>query len=150
MIVIVAVFAQIPAFGVNVYVVVAVLFIAGDQVPAIPFNEVVGRLERVAPAQIGATELNVGVKTGFTTIVIVVVNAQIPAKGVNVYVVVAALFIAGDQVPEIPLFEIVGKALKLAPAQIGATAVNVGVMFGFTVIVRVAGVAHCPAVGVKV
>jgi len=28
--------------------------------------------------------------------------------------------------------------------------VNVGVMFGLTVIVSVAVVAHCPAVGVKV
>jgi hypothetical protein len=67
-----------------------------------------------------------------------------------VYVVVAALFIAGDQVPEIPLFEIVGKVLKAAPAQIEATAVNVGVMFGLTVIVRFVVVAHCPADGVKV
>jgi hypothetical protein len=64
--------------------------------------------------------------------------------------VVAVLFNAGDQVPVIPLLEVVGNADKVAPEQIGATAVNVGVTFGFTVIVNVAVVAHCPAVGVKV
>ena len=129
---------------------VAALFIAGDHVPAIPFKEVVGRLESAAPAQIAGRGVNVGVKIGFTTIVIVVVNTQVPLDGVNVYVVVAVLFIAGDQVPEIPLFEVVGKGLKVAPTQIGAIAVNVGVMFGLTVIVSVVVVAHCPAVGVKV
>ena len=35
--------------------------------------------------------------------------------------------------PVIPLFDVVGKADKLPPAQIGATAVNVGVTFGLTV-----------------
>ncbi len=60
------------------------------------------------------------------------------------------MFKAGDQVPVIPLFEVVGKALKGEPEQIGATAVNVGVVVWFTVIVRFAGDAHCPAVGVKV
>ena len=50
----------------------------------------------------------------------------------------------------ISLFEIVGSAFKLAPAQIGATCVNVGVTFGFTVMVIVAEVAHKPAVGVNV
>jgi hypothetical protein len=49
-----------------------------------------------------------------------------------------------------PLFEVVGNGDSVAPAQIGATAVNVGVMLGFTVIVKVVVVAHCPAVGVKV
>jgi hypothetical protein len=57
---------------------------------------------------------------------------------------------AGDQVPVIPLVEVVGNADKVAPEQIGATALNVGVMFGLTVIVNVVVVAHCPAVGVNV
>ncbi|MFL5743386.1 MAG: hypothetical protein ACJ751_01880 [Niastella sp.] len=57
---------------------------------------------------------------------------------------------AGDQVPVIPLVEVVGNADKVVPEQIGATALKVGVMFGLTVIVNVAVVAHCPAVGVKV
>ena len=49
-----------------------------------------------------------------------------------------------------PLLEVVGKAVNVAPEQIGATVVKVGVMFGFTTIVSVVVVAHCPAVGVNV
>ena len=49
-----------------------------------------------------------------------------------------------------PLFDVVGNADKVAPEQIGATALKVGVTFGLTVIVNVVVVAHCPAVGVKV
>ena len=62
----------------------------------------------------------------------------------------AVLFKAGDQAPVMPLVEVVGRADKVDPEQIGATALNVGVIFGFTVIVKVVVVAHCPAVGVKV
>ena len=57
---------------------------------------------------------------------------------------------AGDHVPVILLFEVVGNADKLPPEHIGDTAVKVGVTFGLTVIVNVVVVAHCPAVGVKV
>ena len=60
------------------------------------------------------------------------------------------LFNAGAHVPVIPLLEVVGSGDNVAPEQIGATALNVGVTFGLTVIVNVAVVAHCPAVGVKV
>ena len=49
---------------------------------------------------------------------------------------------AGDQLPVMPLVEVVGNALSVAPEQIGATAVNVGAMFGLTVIVNVVVVAH--------
>ena len=64
--------------------------------------------------------------------------------------VVAVLFNAGDQVPLTPFNEVVGKGDKLAPEQIGATALNVGVILLLTVIVNVAVVAHCPAPGVNV
>ena len=57
---------------------------------------------------------------------------------------------AGDHVPVMPLFDVVGSGDKAAPEQIGATAVNVGVTFGLTVMVNVVVVAHCPAVGVNV
>ena len=63
---------------------------------------------------------------------------------------VVVLSNAGVQVPVMPLLEVVGNAVSVAPEQIGATAVNVGVMFGLTVMVKVAVVAHCPAVGVNV
>ena len=49
-----------------------------------------------------------------------------------------------------PLLEVVGNGFNVAPVQMGATAVKVGVMFGLTVIVKVVVVAHSPAVGVKV
>src|SRR5438046_645178 len=112
--------------------------------------DVVGRADKVAPEHIGATAVNVGVMFGLTVIVKAAVVAHWPAVGVNVYVVVAVLSSAGDQVPAIPLFDVVGNADKVAPEQIGATAVNVGVMFRLTVMVNVVVVAHCPAVGVKV
>ena len=60
------------------------------------------------------------------------------------------MFNAGVHVPVIPLLEVVGNGFNVPPEQIGATTLNVGVMFGLTVIVKVVVVAHSPAVGVKV
>ena len=60
------------------------------------------------------------------------------------------MFSAGDQVPVIPLLEVVGNADRVAPEQMGATAVKVGVIFGLTVMVKMVVVAHWPAVGVNV
>jgi hypothetical protein len=40
------------------------------------------------------------------------------------------------------LLDVVGKAVSVSPKQIGFMAVNDGVMFGFTVIVKVVVVAH--------
>ena len=54
----------------------------------------------------------------------------------------AVLFKAGDQAPVMPLLDVVGSADKVAPEQIGAIAVNVGVMFGLTMMVKVVVVAH--------
>src|SRR5437762_77932 len=104
--------------------------------------DVVGKADKVAPEQIGATAVKVGVMFGLTVIVNVVVVAHCPAVGVNVYVVVAVLSSAGDQVPVMLLLDVVGRAARVPPEQIGATAVNAGVMFGLTVIVNVAVVAH--------
>jgi hypothetical protein len=146
----VAVVAHCPAVGVNVYVVVVVLSKAGDQVPVYPLREVVGKAVNVPPSHIGATAVKVGRIFGFTVMLRVAVVAHCPAVGVNVYVVVVVLSKVGDQVPVYPLREVVGKAVNVPPSHIGATAVNVGSIFGFTVMVSVAVVAHCPAVGVKV
>ena len=60
------------------------------------------------------------------------------------------MFSAGAQVPVIPLVDDVGNGDSTAPEHIGATALKVGVIFGFTVMVNVVVVAHRPAVGVKV
>jgi Flp pilus assembly pilin Flp len=103
---------------------------------------VVGKAANAVPEHIGATGVKVGVLLGVTTMVNVVLVAHCPVVGVKVYVVVAVVFKAGDQVPEMPLTEVVGKGVKVPPEQIGATAVNVGVILGFTVIVSVVVVAH--------
>jgi hypothetical protein len=146
--VIVAAVAHCPAVGVNVYVVVLVLFIAGDHAPAKFSIEFEGS-ENDWPEQIGPTWVKVGTAGGPTTTVIVAVDAHCPAAGVNVYVVVAVLFIAGDQLPEIALFEEEGR-VNVPPLQIGATWVNVGDVGALTVTDIVVVVAHCPAVGVNV
>jgi hypothetical protein len=41
-----------------------------------------------------------------------------------------------------PLLEVVGSGANVAPEQMGATVVNVGVTLVFTVIVKVVDVAH--------
>jgi hypothetical protein len=56
--------------------------------------------------------------------------------------VVVVLFKAGDQVPVNPLIEVVGKGLKLPPAQIGAIGLKVITLLGFTIMVKVVVVAH--------
>ncbi len=143
--------AHKPAVGVKVYVAVDVLLtVAGNQVPVTPFVEVVGKTGATPPGQMGATGLNVGRIGSSTVIVNVLVVAHDPVVGVNVYVVVSVLFIAGLHVPVIPLLEVVGNALKTSPEQIGATAVNVGTAAVFTVMVNVVVVAQDPAFGVKV
>ena len=63
---------------------------------------------------------------------------------------VVVLSNAGDHAPFIPLVEVVDNGERVSPLQIGVTAANVGVTFGFTVISNVVVVAHCPASGVKV
>ena len=52
------------------------------------------------------------------------------------------MFSAGAQAPVMPLLDVVGSAVRVAPEQIGATAVKVGVTFGLTVMVKVVVVAH--------
>ena len=60
------------------------------------------------------------------------------------------LFRAGDQVPVIPLLDVIGNAANATPEQIAGTCVKLGVIIWFTVIDIVAVVAHCPESGVKV
>ena len=114
---------------------VAVLLSAGLHDPVIPLLDVVGSADSVAPLQIAATGVKVGVMFGFTVIVSVAVVAHCPAAGVKVYTVVAVLFNAGLQVPVILLSDVVGSALNTSPLHIGATALKVGVTLGLTVIV---------------
>ena len=115
--------------------------------------DVVGNADKEEPAHIGATALNVGVIIGFTTIVSVVGIAHPPLAGVNVYVVLPAvevLMVAGNHVPVIPLLDVAGKGASTESLHTGPTAVNKGVTDVFTTTSIEYGVAHCPAVGVKV
>jgi hypothetical protein len=114
------------------------------------FVELAGRPGAVEFRHSGPIAAKVGVTFWLTVIINVVDVAHCPAVGVKVYVVVAVLFNAGDQVPVMPLVDVAGNAERAAPEQIGSTAAKVGVTFWLTVIVNVVDVAHCPAVGVKV
>ena len=80
----VAVVAHRPAVGVKVYVVVVVLFNAGDQVPLIPFSDVVGNEDKVAPEQIAATGLKVGVTMACIVTDVVAVTPGQPPLGAMV------------------------------------------------------------------
>ena len=55
----------------------------------------------------------------------------------------------GDQVPAMPLFEVLGKVGAAVPLQKAGIGVKVGVTDGLTVVVTAATDAHCPALGVK-
>ena len=61
-----------------------VLFIAGDQIPVTPFEEVVGKAAKLSPEHIGAIAGRKIATKGFTTIFIVVIVAHCPAVGVKV------------------------------------------------------------------
>ena len=76
--------AHWPEFGVKVYVVVAVLFKAGLQVPVIPLLEVVGRGDKQPPEQIAATALNSGLTCGLMVMLSTFTFAHCPASGVKV------------------------------------------------------------------
>ena len=56
--------------------------------------------------------------------------------------VVAVLLNAGDQLPVIPLFEVVGKVGAAAPLQIAGMAVKVGVIWLLITMSMVVVVAH--------
>jgi len=65
---------------------VVLLTVAGDHVPVIPFNDVVGNIGAVVPMQKGDIGLNVGVTKGATVIVIGigVIVPHCPVLGVKV------------------------------------------------------------------
>lgn len=63
---------------------------------------------------------------------------------------VVVLLIFGDQVPMIPLFDVVGKSGIKLPLQYEFTTVKVGMLIGVTFIVKLDVVEHWFELGVKV
>ena len=130
---------------------------AGDQVPTTPLGDVFDKVGiGVFPLQNGGITAKLGTNTGATVIANVVgkLLTHCPGLGVKVYtdVPTVAVLTGGLHVPKIggTFSELVGKIGGVAPWHIGANKLNNGIILGFTVIVNVAFVAHCPAVGVKV
>jgi hypothetical protein len=148
--------AHCAASGVNVYDAEVLLSIAdGLHVPEIPLFEIIGKPGAVAPWHIlsDVPNANDGVMFGLTVTVNVLLNAHCPADGVNVYTPDAVLLtVAGFHEPVTALFEVDGKAGTVPPEHIVSVApkLNEGSVFGLTVTVNVAPVAHCPAEGVNV
>ena len=60
------------------------LFRAGDQLPVMPFSDVVGKADNAPPEQIADTGSKVGVTFGLTVMVSVAVVAHCPKVGVKV------------------------------------------------------------------
>jgi hypothetical protein len=148
--------AHCPAPGVKVYVAELVLLtVAGFHVPETPFDEVFGNEGTVPPEQTlsEVPKLNTGVVFDPTVTLNVALTAHWPAVGVNVYTPdVVLLTDEGPHVPVIPSIEEEASAGTVPPEHTDKEVpyVNVGVIFGFTLTVNVADVAHCPAVGVNV
>jgi hypothetical protein len=148
--------AHTPIAGVNVYTAEAwSLTVAGFHVPLIPLLDAPGNVGTVPPAQMvsDVPKVKVGVMLDATVTVNVVGNAHCPADGVNVYVPEAWLLtVAGLHVPVIPFADVAGNVGAAPPIQIvcAVPKLNVGVIFGLTVTLNVAVVAHNPASGVNV
>ena len=123
---------------------------AGAQIPVAPLFEIIGSCAKGSPSQMSATAVNVGSVFWITVMVRFAGFAHCPPSGVNVYSVVIVLSRAGLQAPVIPLLEVVGSCAKGSPSQMSATALKLESTNGLTVMVFVAVVAHCPAVGVNV
>ena len=153
----VAIVAQNPSAGKNVYVSETVLLISeGYHVPVMLFTDVNGNRGAVSPEQMvkDVPKSKVGTVLLFTVTVNVMGDAQCPGEGVNVYTPELVLLTSdGFHVPLMPFVELGFKfGMASSPAQIemAVPKSNVGITFGLTVTVNVVVVAHNPAVGVKV
>ena len=126
----------------------------GLHVPLILLVDIAGNAGTLVPEQIvrDVPKLKVGVSIGLIITVNEAEIAHCPAVGVKVYVSEAILSIVeGLQLPVIPFIDVEDKAGTIPPEQIvnEVPKLNVGVMFGLTVTLYDAVVAH-PEVGAKV
>jgi hypothetical protein len=92
--------------------VVAVLFKAGVQVPVIPLSDVVGKAVKVAPEQIEATGVNVGVISSVIVTDVVAVTPGQPPLAATVYVTVyiPAVLVPGVMEPFAAMVKPAGNA----------------------------------------
>ena len=116
-----------------------VLLKAGDQVPAIPLFDIKGKVKGL-PAQISGKVENVGVDTGFITIVIWFILAQgcATGSGVKVYNIVMVLLMSGVHMPVIPFGDVSGNENGV-PEQNGPICMKLGVRIGLTITSIVTG-----------
>lgn len=144
----VAAVAHCPAAGVNVYVPEFWLStMEGFHVPVTPFADVAGKVGTELPEHTVSEvpKLNVGDNIEFTVTVNVTGDVHPPADGVNVYTPeLELLTTAGLHVPLIPLVDVLGSPGTEPPLQMVSELpkLNVGVVIGFTVTVKVTGTAH--------
>jgi hypothetical protein len=131
-IVLVAIFVQpVALVPVTVYVVVAVGDTVTEDPDKLPGFQVyvdppVALNDKDAPEHIDVLLAFAAIAGAELTVMVSVAVDAHADVGVNVYVVVFKLFIAGDQLPEMPLVEVVGRGDKIWPAQIGLTGLKEG------------------------
>ena len=127
--------------------------VAGLHVPLTPLFDTAGSAGAPEFWHNGPICVNAGVSSVVMVISIVATAAHCPAAAVNVYVVVPmadVLITAGLHVPVMPLLDVVGNAGAVLFWHNGPICVNVGITCAFTIMLKEAGVAHCPAAGVNV
>jgi hypothetical protein len=150
--------AQLPADGVNIYIAVPgtdVLMLDGLHVPVIPSFDTSGS---AGAAVFWQYEFAIVGKVGETVATMVMLKdagaAQLPAVGVNVYVVVPGTVVvmaAGLHVPVIPSFDTSGSVGAVAFWQYEFVMVGkVGATLPTIEIFKEAGFAQLPADGVNV
>ena len=123
----------------------AVLMVAGLQVPLMPLVEVVGRAGALEFWHNGSTGLKSGSVAGLMTNPSVTGWAHCPALGVKVVEKLpgtAVLMVAGFQVPLMPLLEVEGSDWGVEFWHITPTSENVGVVAGVMVIWIEVGFEH--------
>ena len=127
--------------------------LAGDQLPVIPLSEVVDKVTGLSVSHSGPGLVKVGSVAVLTTMVIIKLFAHWPPSGVKVAVTSLppdGSTLAGDQLPVIPLSEVVVKVIGLSFSHNGPGLVKVGSVAGVTTMVIMKLFAHWPASGVKV
>jgi hypothetical protein len=128
---------------------------AGVHAPVIPFDELAGKVTTGAPSQmvVFVPKGKAGVIFGFTVTVNVVPSTHPADVAVNIYVPDrVASTTAGDQVPVMPLADVLGNSGTAPFRQMVRDVPNgkLAVTFGITTVVSVTGIPQVPAAGVKV